>query len=523
MSEVKAVIRAIVDDIQFNPGIYYAGVVLQTVLLSSLVIVSNNNNWLITNCATIDALFSSIDVIVQIIAKTKVAWYNQTMVHRYIYYILIGLLDIIIWFVFWGYFYWGWHFAMCVILSPRLLNWILSCYNVKQVIEIIYMKIMLVYHFCICSCVVYVVKYVFENSLNRKITLDWKDVHKGIQKVRLDRYKRFLKTFLVATVLHYFENANGGLQLLLPYIIDMMYRYGAVVSIENDGQIIDFYSDYPTERKKLCAFMETKKWEHLENPYVLRSIIVVYKQSPPGDVVHKIRKLLGLISKCFVKFSAIYALISAFPVRGLSVGCSLLLLQFDSYDLVDICIKIVGGVVGYYYGSEIISATICEFLPILLNNKIMKFILAKNLQWVIQNSYILHHINKYNYCIITNIIAFITLPNTLGYKIVCIVPMSANLLIGLWFLLLGWFSGYNTLHVIVLGAILYISINIAQMKQAKKPRLKIDIVDNYTPVNNEKDYNGDSDNDDEKNNGDENTKTDNLNIKNEHYEEFTLI
>lgn len=475
MGHVRAVIRVIGNDLQFNPGMYYLFVFLQTAIMS-IIVIEAKQSFLLINCITNDSIFSALAVVIKSFNGQQSKLYSRDMIDRYIYYGILNVLDIIILLVLWGRFYWTWHFLVCLTTSPGIFNCIVEFDGIKPLVAYIRAQIDELQRFLICSIAAYCFNKSFKNLFRnrRKLTgVHWKDIYEGWSQVKLERYKIFLKTFAIATIINYLEKA-GGFVRVFPWVIDILYRYGAIVHTEE--VVDDPGGQYTTSKDKIFAIVRSKEWSKLHNPHVLNALIDVYRESPSGSMLRKIKQFVNLFGKRFGRFIAWYSIISVFNITGFVVLASILMSRNESK--INIMIKIAGGLLGMYCADEILSAFICEF-GLYLNTKLVRWIV--NSIWnKIQTKLYRNYNNTYNIHIISCILAF-GLFEVNFLQILTLVAFMKNKYIVLLFIFIGWISNYNILHLIALGCILYIGINLAHMNNVK-PTLKAEIVDDYNPI-----------------------------------------
>lgn len=383
----------------------------------------------------------------------QVNFYNLSYMDRYIYYILLIMLKPLFHILFYTYDDSYIKFIFLLTLTPYIFEYILSTPIITYIKKTVYKYTKKMKQ----DVVKNILNHICLTVLNHDPHLTRKEVAHIMKKKHKNGIYLFIKNFIILVVVQTVSNGNT-------------YLLRFIKTIYNNNADIKYKNPYPkihSDIEKIKVILNKRQWDEFCNPYIIHVIGTIYNNQPHTNTYEVILKSLEL---SFIKVFVGVTIAKLFSIHNyIILGIINAILSCQIHISI-----MVGSLVGYLCNSYYVTFLVCEYgtwlTPLFVwmynNIRIKKYI------------YLLYHKNDYNYYILINMLMCSH----------CIFALcNANYpLITAWFLLFGYFSNYTLLHMIILGIMLYLFINIYYIKDAPKTKVPIICVTNYSTIVHEK-------------------------------------
>lgn len=445
---------------------------------------------LLLNMITNDSLFSALDVIIEAVLNSnqrkeyvKIV-NNHGIIDRYIYYgvssLLVSLLNILTWWQLTPALYWIVMMSSC----PIIMNWLLATPYFADIRDIVLKPCLKMGGFVLCNSVAYIINTICNVVLHVDPEVSYKEVARAIKHQDHIRLIDLVKSFAIATLVNYLE----GTKSYYGWILNILYRYGIIIRLENISEQVRNLK----ARERLRMIVNRRQWDMFYHPEILRSAIALYSRTDKSHIITKIRETISILEENTVRFFAIYTIGALTPSHRwivISIISYTFLLSKCVYKgnpvtIYQIIARAVITIFAAVNGGIILESALIEFAD-LLENRAIAWVIDKIKCWASQNLWLLYHRNDNNSVIIRCIILTITVGYFVdGWRAAIIV--NASLLISAtpdllsWFTIMGIFSHYNPIHMVLLGVSVYIYLNLANIGQISQRPIRLDIIDDYT-------------------------------------------
>jgi hypothetical protein len=267
-----------------------------------------------------------------------------------------------------------------------------------------------------------------------------------------------------------------------------------IYNVKAEHQYDDPYPHIKQDIDKIKKLVIKRQWNQFFNPYVIELLIKIYNQRQNELVIPTmvifIKKIETATAKVFTILSFI-KLLSFYDIQSkwicILIGViSLLLIPTEKWSPAKLIIRALGVNTAILYNNYLLGSIICEYSYFLLNTPFL-WVYNKLIHYIVKNYYLLIHYNDVNYYILLNMIGLMFIDLDIKNIIILfyIISNAKHIGVTLWFVIFGALSHYNIIHLILLGLIYYLLLNISHIKYAPKPKLKMLLLDNYEiPKNN---------------------------------------
>jgi hypothetical protein len=267
-------------------------------------------------------------------------------------------------------------------------------------------------------------------------------------------------------------------------IVRMLYNRGKIVDLRENCGYVDPYPETKDPKEKIRKIVMGRKWDLFYNPIVMETLIAMYKTGESGKFLAWLRKNLMWVGVTVTQFFTVWTLSGYFrsPLVLLVVSCVLLHARCaDVYELMFLMPFRMLGVVLAYGGWFTAGSAVSELSDLLWNRS--TWWLGRKIQrrlWYCGG--VLVHDNSLNVCIFM----YAVLP-TVFYRwlqpvsataLLTIMPLVDKPLIALY-MMFGLFSGFSTVHMLMLSALLYVSWNVYNYKTAPERSIRSRMIQSY--------------------------------------------
>jgi len=443
-------------------------------ILYTLFYYLTYNNYLFMLLFGIDNLFISYNVFCQSYQKNyELTYYNEPYYDRYIYYFLIILLNPLIHLLFYNFDNLLINYLLFLSSSPPIIIYILDW--LEPLITIIKHKVEKIKKLIKYHVTNYILKKLCEHLLSIDPCFNLKEIAHFWKKNHKENIFLFFKNVIVLIVIKAISNSNTL------NIVKKLYNTRAYYQYKDPHPNIYF------DIEKIKMIVMKRQWEEFFNPYIIETLYKILENKEIDDINDSIKTIENSVGKlltvlCLSKISYLY-FNELTLINYLLIGITSILLS--SINVKNIIIKIIGVVIAYTYDNFLLGAIICEFTDLFFSN-VFIWIINNIYKWFINNKHIITHYNHYNYNIFLHIMYFyyiyinnIHINTFLIYNFIFLILNASNPFLTFWFCYFGYFSNYNLYHMLFLAFVVYILINFYYSKNAPKPTINMEFIQNY--------------------------------------------
>lgn len=413
-----------------------------------------HKNYLIFILLTNDSIVYSFNNLCMLYELDyQVAFYNKSYYDRYIYYILLILIKPLVHLLLYTYDDEYIKFIFLLSLTPVVFEWIINTNIILFIKKFIYkcakkMKYDIVKH---------IIKHICLLVLKHDPHLTSKEIAFLMNKKHQENMYVFIKSFIVLVVVQTAANGNSYMLRLIKTIYNN----------NNDNKYKNPYPKIQSDVEKLKIIVNKRQWEEFCNPYVIQMMGNIYKARENTNAYEAFFKMLEV---SFVKVFIGVTIAKVFYVENyVLLGVIDCFISRTIHPFV-----VVGCIAGYITNNYYVTFIVCEYGSLL----------TPLLWWCWNNVTIkkqlplLYHMQEYNYYILVNLL--------MCYHCMFALLNARYPLITAWFMIFGYLSNYSLFHMVILGFMLYLGINIYFIKDKPKDKIVIIPIHNYKTVVHEK-------------------------------------
>jgi hypothetical protein len=425
---------------------------------------------------SLDCLFIAYNTFCHIYKlNIKIKFYDEPWVDRYIYYLLLWFIKILLQMILWHTSIYLTYVLFLTTIPFCLQHILLKLLPLISCIKHICKKI---FKFCINELVKKILTTICLTALDLEPCFSKKEISFFLKKNHKSWVFKFIKSCILLTIIK--TLADGNTMSL--NLIKQFYN------IKAEHQYIDVYPNINNDIDKLKKIIIKRQWHYFFNPYVIELLLRLYRQKQDDTTVLIITLFLKKIELATAKVFTILSIIKIFSFYNISTNVliclsgllSLLLVPMNKWDVIRLIIKFIGINMGIINQSILLSILICEYSYLFL--PLMFWVYNKLSILVYKNYYLLIHYNHHNIYIGLHILCLWLLQQHINIFFVILIIFNAkHIHLTCWFILLGYLSQYNLLHLLFLGIIYYLSLNLSLVNYAPKPKIKLLLLDNYKP------------------------------------------
>lgn len=464
----------------------YSKLILQLCILFPAFYLSKEYESILLFSITIDSIYSAfyfVNIFVmQDISKKELITnldelYIIKIMNRYMYYLLLQLIYFIICKILWQEKIVILFYSILITTCPEIMNYIMTKYlsNVIKIIENEKIKFM---RYILCKQIANVINTLSILCIDKDPELNYSEL-----LFLLDEYNKvydnmiiFIKNFLIVSFIHY---SKKNTKKVYGNMLTYLYTYQTGNTIEK--------IDFRTAKRKFVDLVEERAWKKFLNTDILQSIIYMYSQQDNTQV--------NYIELYLTKFN--YMLVKMFTIWtiGTWINTIYLIPLLSSFFLIyKKTIKIIieqklmylfrFGVlmVSFVVKDFFIISFMSEFGYILLVNKVVYTTIVYVYEKTLKITNICLDYNKNNDFLFTLFIYIYVLKGIHYYyyplnQIHYFVSYSLLILyyrnkyktfINTLFIILGYISDYDIIHISFILMIFYLGINVYNHYQNNK-------------------------------------------------------
>jgi len=433
-----------------------------------------SHQWFIIALLSLDNLFISYNTFCHIYQLNYInTFYHDNWIDRYIYYILLTLIKLLLETLLWHQSLYL-NYLLFLTTIPFCLQYIQKGLKINALMNIIKHRFKKILKLCLNEFIKKILTTICLTALQcdpfftkKEISLLLKENHKQL-------LFQFIKSCVLLSIIKTLSQHGLSLQLIKKF-------YNA----KAEHQYVDPYPSI-NDFDKLKNIVIKRQWHHFFNPYIIDLLLKLYQEKQNQPMALFFKKVEQATAKLLVILSII-KILSFYELNTNSLTCiagliSHSLIPIKKWDTTRLMIRLVGVNIGLLM-NQLLGLVICEYGSLCL--PLLYWLYHKLYGFIKKNYYLLIHYNDYNFYILLHIFILpllkFTLPLTKYIYLTSgfIILNAKHVYLTSWFILLGSLSHYHPYHMMILGFIFYIYINITLCHLAPKPKLKLLLLDNY--------------------------------------------
>lgn len=424
------------------------------------------NNYFPVLLFGIDNLFISFNLICNIYKLNyQFSYYNEPYYDRYIYYLLIMIMNPFIQLLFYTFHNFYINYILFIVTIPPMTLLLLRL----PLFDIIKSKICKIQKLIKYHITGYFLKKLSHHLLSIDPYFNIKEIAQFWKKNHKENVFLFFKNLIILIVIKSITDSNT-------------YTLNFVKTLYNSRAYYQYKDPHPNiyfNIEKIKMIVMKRQWEEFFNPFVIETLYKVIEEKKFEKIDDNIKKVEDRIGKlltvlCLSKISSLYTF-HITTINYLLIG--IISLSLSEINLKTVSIRLLGVMVAYLYDNFVLGAMICEFSDLLFS-QIVKWLFEQTVNWIDNNKHIITHYNEYNTRILSHIVYF-SMVEPLYITSIFLIFNAANPVITFYFCFFGYFSSYNIYHLVWLGCILYILINIYYSPTAPSKKISLDVIPNY--------------------------------------------
>lgn len=446
-------------------------VLLQCFKFSFIIVVVTifRGQFVMVSAITNDSMFSSIDLFIP--SKEQNLHF---ILDRYLYYLIITIVQVILeiltnWQISSG-IYW----ILIITTTPTLMNFLLDLSFMRRIRKRFYNLISNLSMIAICASSSWLINITCERILNISPAIGYDEflvmiVENPINSLNL---KVFLKSLVLASILHYVESTNVFYANVLRFIY---HRRVTSAKTTSDAESLQ------KDKQKLIDVINSRSWSRICSAEILQIIVRIYKSSNNRFVYRKINEIATLLEIQTAKFFAIYTIAALFEVPQLISALSLILLLISrrqNLTIYQIILRVLMFTTSFYFPIAVCSSL--EYFE-LLENSVVKLALSKIISYTRAKYHLLFQVNTYNRDLLCSLAILALIRYFDIHPIVnlfCLLASRNNCVFGLM-IACGFFSEYSPTHLSFCSVVFYLIINLYNLS-TKTSEITTDLIDSYT-------------------------------------------
>ena len=423
------------------------------------------NQSLIIMLMVMDNLFLSYNTISKIYNYPLIKFYEASFIDRYIYYVIISLLNPI----FYLMLYTDITAILFISTIPPLFSLILDYIN--PLLVLIKHDMNKIKKHMMYALIGYFLKLICLTTLKIDPCFNKKEIALLCKENYKEHVLLLIKNFIIVTVMKAISN-EGTISLT---IVKKLYNTKAIY------QYKDPLPNIKENVEKLKTIILKRNFKLLFNPYILDVIIKLYEHEPIDQMIPKVNTFFNDLELCTAKMLTVVTLSKLWGFYFLIGIISFTLSPVNRKNLI---IKLIGTLISYLSDNYYIGCMICEYSDLLLSN-VSDWLFIQCTKLYKNNIHVITHLNKYNDMIIINVsylylLSQYLVDDYLKILILCYVIANAKYpLLSLYFITCGYLSHYAFHHLCLLGLFLYLFINLSHFKYAPLPKIPLTLITNY--------------------------------------------
>ena len=397
--------------------------------------------------------------------KYKLSIYEQSYIDRYIYYISVLVIKLVLHILFYTNEDFMLKYFILLTTTPTIFSHILASFD--PILSTLKLASYKIYTYLLYDIIKYVMKVMCLTTIQYDPNLTHEEIDYIVGKNHTDNLLAFVRSFLVLSVIQTISNGNT-------------YSLRFLKTVYNNNVDIKYSDPYPTirsQRKKMKQIIKQRRWEQFCNPYVVQLMTKMYHERQIDNMQLElfVKALETAFAKLFISITIAKVSLYFFKEINCYVVIGVMSCAINDIQPMDIVIRLGGFLVGYYTDNCYLCAFVCEYSRLLFTVP-LQWLKLRTTEVVYKNKHLVGHYNVYNYYLILHIMLCYMPMNM--YTFIFSLMVSKHPRITLWFYM-GNFSNFSLLHMFLLMLLLYIILNIYYAQAVKPVPIKMLYITNY--------------------------------------------
>ena len=399
---------------------------------------------------------------------------------RYSFYIMVGtiyyLLHILLWFeIPYPYVF----YAFSYISNPGIVELILNqCPRLLDTMEIYRKRVL---NYLGCMVLSKIINFICVKNLNTDPQITGEELSEQLTVQNRVYFWSFVKIFFLNSLIKYLErNAYYYSRL-----IKKLYDWGTLIEVpkHHKSMILDSQTLHP--RDTLASIIKRRKWYYFYDPTVLNLIIRIYNEKN-GNFLEE---FFYHFKVSLIQFVTMWTLSTFIPIpvlcilfrvpefyQGLKKG------KYFSFNTM--VMPITTTLLWFRWSNHVINLSFFSEFVRYIDNPATKHLLKVGYDdYLPKMKYMVTHHKKYNFYFLASL-PIVYVMGQHDWRYLTVLPLIAKYnFIYIWLIIFGLFSGFDSLHLLILNLMMYLMVNIYEYvkgeKEMKKQELKMDIIQSY--------------------------------------------
>jgi len=473
------------------------GIIIQTFIFAGVLWWIGDTKSSVGTLIALDSMYSMTEILMGILLQLFAQyciwlspyfgfWDNAegTFLDRYLLYGTYMCSKLILTTLTYNVYPYWLDFGGLLIAIPEITKYILSTQGFKHWSSYIWRYCQKWWRQFICVLFAGILNQMSVVIFNLNPQISRKEISSILKDYSYDHIHYFIKTFILTNIIQQFKESIA----LSEPIMRLLYNQGALIEISANHRYEDPFVDIVDPVEKIRTILMKRRFEQFYNPHILMILNRLYSQKNPSYIQVYVKKYIRELEYLTGIFCALYTAVSFFQCLELIFPLAILLIPWHSdwnTIAINASIELIGIGLSYYTNTYLVGAFMCSYGPTLLNNKIIHWVLIQTKKRIRKWYWLLFHKNTYNWHILITGLQVWIIGNTPLDPILkgIFLFLQGNLVIYpeiyLWYILMGQFSSYRIIHLIVVGCYLYLGINIYDHRNAPQEIINPQIIKSY--------------------------------------------
>ena len=314
-----------------------------------------------------------------------------SLIDRYLYYGLLTLTEFSVSILTANKLSYVRYCLFTILTLPKIQKWMLKVPLWISLRESVHNFIKERIQKVICVLFATIFNFVCEIALDVKPQLSGQEVSKMSENTDYETLMMFVRIFVFTNILEELKGKTAG-NVVVP-LMQQMYNYGQVLDVPYEQRYHDPFEDIPNPEDKIRALILKRRWDQLNNPFILTQLLHLYECKSPSTVNILLRRTWYQSSEFLQRLGAIWTvgILSSNSLASSALSLSLYLKRYlrkkTNIPLtMGISVRLLAALFGYFKPNLFWVVAISECGDILLTprmSSISDFISRRGRQYLL--------------------------------------------------------------------------------------------------------------------------------------------
>jgi hypothetical protein len=410
------------------------------------------------------------------------------ILERYIYYCSCYIFSFILQILLWNqYNHKMISYLLLLTAYPLLLNKIIHLKPIYDIVQYYYNQIVNIGKFIASYIIANLLNIICTEIINKPVNITPSEIIAMFYSINYDSLLDIGKILFISIIVYYIEYEQQN--KFNTKIMSFLYNKKYILDLKDYYFKNDVYKNISNPKDKIEKIINTRRWDLCFHPRIFKLLIHISNQSKGNNLLKIIWSYITYYEYYIMKFLSLYGIVSFTKILNVPIYfpiiLSVLIKLYESDNvIIDFGCRLLSLIYYNYNSNIIITCLISECFEMLFNKHSKKIILFGYDKYKYHYQ-IIYHYNQYIYNLLTSIPFFYYLSFNIDYKLICLLLLSNDNIVFLYYLSFGLISNYNIYHLICLGGLFHISYSIFEFKNGyfKIDKLNIDLVKSFITKN----------------------------------------